>query len=149
MKKTAEKFRDAVGIATGSFGKDEYSIFDVDFFKAKLQNMVNAAKGFAGNLKRILKLDPSGSINAELIAMGPAAGNIAAKALLASGDLKDIIGLRTQLYDVGAQAGAQQAIAGNATYEININKAVISASDIIKEIRLLEKKTGRKYLVGS
>jgi hypothetical protein len=149
MKKTAEKFRDAVGIATGSFGKDEYSIFDVDFFKAKLQNMLNASKGFASNLKKILDVDPSGSINAELVAMGPAAGNIAAKALLASGDLKEIVGMRTSLYNTGAQAGAQQAIAGNATYEININKAVISASDIIKEIRLLEKKTGRKYLVGS
>jgi len=149
MRKVAEKFRESVGIATGSFGQDEYSIFDVDFYKAKLQNMINAAKGFAGNLKRILKVDPSGSINAELIAMGPAAGNIAAKALLASGDLKEIVGMRTSLYDTGAQAGAQQAIAGNATYEININKAVISASDIIKEIRLLEKKTGRRYLVGS
>jgi hypothetical protein len=37
---------------------------------------------------------------------------------------------------------------GNASYEININKAVISAADIIKEIRILEKKSGRKYLVG-
>jgi hypothetical protein len=80
--------------------------------------------------------------------MGPVEGNIAAKALLASGDLKDIVGLKSSLYNTGAQAGAVQASMGNASYEININKAVISASDIIKEIKLLEKKSGRKYLVN-
>jgi hypothetical protein len=80
--------------------------------------------------------------------MGPVEGNIAAQALLASGDLREIVGLQASLYNTGAQAGAVQATMGNATYEININKAVISAADIIKEIRLLEKRTGRKYLVG-
>jgi hypothetical protein len=39
-------------------------------------------------------------------------------------------------------------MAGNATYEININKATVNAADIIREIKLLEKKSGRKYLVG-
>lgn len=148
IKSTAEKFRDSVGIAFGLFGDDEYAVFNVDVFKEKLQRMVAAAKGFAGNLARINKIDPSGSIANELIAMGPAEGNIAAKGLLASGQLKEIVGLRTSLYGTGVSAGAQSAIAGNATYEININKAVISASDIIKEIRIFEKKTGRKYLVN-
>ena len=148
IKKTAENFRDTVGIAFGLFGKDEYAVFNVDYFVGKLQRMVAAAKGFAQNLAKINKIDPSGSLANELIGMGPVEGNIAAQGLLASGQLKDIVGLRTQLYGVGAQAGAVSAVAGNATYEININKAVISAADIIKEIRMLEKKTGRKYLVN-
>jgi hypothetical protein len=148
IKKTAETFRETVGIAFGLFGKDEYAVFNVDYFVGKLKRMVAAAKGFAQNLAKINKIDPSGSLANELIGMGPVEGNIAAQGLLASGQLKDIVGLRTQLYGVGAQAGAVSAVAGNATYEININKAVISAADIIKEIRALEKKTGRKYLVG-
>jgi hypothetical protein len=148
IKKTAENFRDTVGIAFGLFGKDEYAVFNVDYFVGKLKRMVAAAKGFAQNLAKINRIDPSGSLANELIGMGPVEGNIAAQGLLASGQLKDIVGLRTQLYGVGAQAGAVSAVAGNATYEININKAVISAADIIKEIRNLEKKTGRKYLVG-
>jgi len=148
MKSTAEKFRDAVNVAFGAFGEDENTVFNVDYFRNKLTAMVNAAKGFANNLKTILKTPGSQPIVDELIAMGPAAGNIAAKALIASGDLAEIVGLKSSLYNTGAQAGALSAVAGNATYEININKAVISASDIIKEIRLLEKKTGRKYLVG-
>ena len=147
MKKTGEKFRDAVAVSFGLFGEDEYSVFNVDYFKGKLQRMVAAAKGFASNLKQILKTPGSQPLVDELIAMGPVEGNIAAKALLASGDLKEIVGLKSSLYATGTQAGAVQATMGNASYEININKAVISAADIIKEIRLLEKKTGRKYLV--
>jgi hypothetical protein len=148
IKKTAEDFRDSVGIAFGLFGKDEYAVFNVDYFVGKLKRMVAAAKGFAQNLAKINKIDPSGSLANELIGMGPVEGNIAAQGLLASGQLKDIVALRTSLYGTGAQAGAVSAVAGNATYEININKAVISATDIIREIRMLEKKTGRKYLVG-
>lgn len=147
MKKTGEKFRDAVNVSFGLFGEDEYSVFNVDYFKGKLQRMVAAAKGFASNLKQILKTPGSQPLVDELIGMGPVEGNIAAKALLASGDLKEIVGLKSSLYNTGTQAGAVQATMGDATYEININKAVISAADIIKEIRLLEKKTGRKYLV--
>ena len=148
IKKTAEDFRDSVGIAFGLFGKDEYAVFNVDVFVGKLKRMVAAAKGFASNLAKINDIDPSGSLANELIAMGPVEGNIAAQGLLASGQLKDIVALRTSLYGTGAQAGAVSAVAGNATYEININKAIISAADIIKEIRMLEKKTGRKYLVN-
>jgi hypothetical protein len=110
--------------------------------------MVTAAKGFASNLKQILKTPGSQPLVEELIGMGPVEGNIAAKALLASGNLAEIVGLKSSLYNTGTQAGAVQAVGGNATYEININKAVITAADIIKEIRALEKKTGRKYLVG-
>jgi hypothetical protein len=148
MKSTAEDFRDAVSVSFGLFGEDEYAVFNVDYFKAKLQRMVQAAKGFASNLKTILKTPGAESIVNELIGMGPVEGNIAAKALIASGDLKEIVGLKTSLYNTGAQAGAVSAVAGNATYEININKSVVSATDIIKEIKLLEKKSGRKYLVS-
>lgn len=148
MKSVAEDFRDAVSVSFGLFGEDEYSVFNVDYFKAKLQRMVTAAKGFAANLKAILKTPGSQPLVDELIAMGPVEGNIAAKALLASGDLKDIVGLKSSLYNTGAQAGAVQATMGNASYEININKAVISAKQIIDEIKLYEKKNGRKYLVG-
>ena len=148
IKKTADKFRESVSVAFGLFGDDEYAVFNVDVFVGKLKRMVAAAKGFASNLAKINDIDPSGSLANELIAMGPVEGNIAAQGLLASGQLKDIVGLRTSLYGTGAQAGAVSAVQGNASYEININKAVISAADIIKEIRLLEKKTGRKYLVN-
>ena len=148
IKKTAEKFRDAVGLAFGVFGEDEYSVFNPDYLIAKMKRILAASKGFAENLAKLRKKGADESLIGELTAMGPAQGNIVAGGLLSSGKLGEILQLRKGLYGVGATAGAQQAVAGNATYEININKAVISATDIIKEIRALEKKTGRKYLVG-
>lgn len=148
MKKTGEKFRDAVGIAFGVFGEDEYSVFNEQVLIDKLKRMVTAAKGFAENIKKLRTQGADQSFIDEIVGMGPAQGNIVAQGLLSSGNLGEILGLRKSLYGTGTQVGAQQAIAGNATYEININKAVISATDIIKEIRLLEKKSGRKYLVG-
>jgi hypothetical protein len=149
MKSTAEKFRDAIGIAFGVRGEDENSIFNVDFLIGKLKRVANAAKGFAENLKKLRKRGADESFINEIVSMGPAQGNIVAKSLLGSpGKLSEVLGLRGQIYGVGAQAQAQASLAGNATYEININKAVINASDIIREIQILEKKTGRKYLVN-
>lgn len=149
IKKTAENFRSSVALAFGVFGEDEYAIFNVDVLIDKLKRVVAASKGFAQNIAKLRKQGADESLITEIVGMGPAQGNTVAKGLLSSGKLSQVLGLRGSLYGTGAQAGTQQAITGNATYEININKAVISAADIIKEIRLLEKKTGRKYLVGS
>jgi hypothetical protein len=149
LKSTAEKFRDTVGIAFGTFGQDENSVFNVDVMIAKLKRVAEAAKGFTENLKKLRKKGADQSFINEIVAMGPAQGNIVAKGLLASGGkLKDILGLRGTLYTAGVGAGGVASTAGNASYEININKAVISANDIIREIQRYEKKTGRKYLVN-
>jgi hypothetical protein len=149
IKTVAEQFRDSIGLAFGLGGKDEYSVFNPDAVIAKMTRVANAAKGFSQNLAKIIKLPGGQAVADQLVAMGPAAGNIAAKALLASPKkLKTIIGLQGDLYTAGAQAGAQQALSTNATYEININKSVISASDIIREIQKFEKVNGRKYLLN-
>jgi hypothetical protein len=148
IKKTAEKFRDAVGLAFGVFGDDEYSVFNPDYLIAKMKRILEASKGFAANLAKLRKSGADESLIGELTAMGPAQGNIVAKGLISSGKLGEILKLRGSLYGTGASVGAQQAVAGNATYEINISKATVSATDIIREIKLLEKKSGRKYLVN-
>lgn len=149
IKSTAEKFRDSVGLAFGTFGKDENSVFNIDVIIAKMRRVATAAKGFAGNIAKLRAKKVPQAVIDQLVQMGPAQGNIVAKGLLTSGTkLSEFLGLSSQLYDTGAAVATQQAITPNATYEININKAVITASDIIKEIRIYEKKTGRKYLVG-
>jgi hypothetical protein len=148
IKRVAENFRDSLGLAFGTFGKDENSVFNVDMVIAKMKRVVEAAKGFAGNLKRLREGGADQSVIDELIAMGPAQGNIVAKGLLSSGKLKQYLNLRGSLYDTGAQAGTQQALAGDATYNIKLEGTNVKASDIIREIRILEKKTGRKYLLG-
>ena len=148
IKRVAENFRDSLGLAFGTFGKDENSVFNVDVVIAKLKRVVEAAKGFASNLQRLRKAGADQSVIDELIAMGPAQGNIVAKGLLSSGKLSQYLNLRGSLYQTGAQAGTQQALAGDATYNIKLEGTNVKASDIIREIRILEKKTGRKYLLG-
>jgi hypothetical protein len=149
MKTTAEKFRDTVGLAFGTFGKDENSVFNIDVIISKMKRLVQAAKGFGENLAKLRNKKVPQAVIDQIVAMGPAQGNIVAQGLLQSGSkLSEFLGLQGSLYTTGASAQAQSNIAGNATYEININKAVITAADIIREIRTYEKKTGRKYLVN-
>jgi hypothetical protein len=145
ITKTAERFRDSVGLALGTFGKDENSVFNVDVVINKLKRMVDAAKGFAGNLEKLRKQGAGADVISEIVGMGPAQGNIVAKGLLQSGKLSQYLGLRGSLFNTGAQVGAIQESTEAKTYEININKANVSAEDIIKAIRTFEKKSGRKY----
>jgi hypothetical protein len=113
-----------------------------------MRRIVNAARGFAGNLAKLRKAGADESVIGEIVGMGPAQGNIVAKGLLQSGRLKEYLNLRGSLYTTGAQVGTEQALATNSTYEININKANVSAEEIIRAIRTLEKKSGRKYFAG-
>ena len=147
ITKTAERFRDSVGLALGTFGKDENSVFNVDVVINKLKRMVDAAKGFAGNLEKLRKQGAGADVISEIVGMGPAQGNIVAKGLLQSGKLSQYLGLRGSLFNTGAQVGAVQQATEEKTYQININKANVSAEDIIKAIRAYEKKHARKYFV--
>ncbi|MEI7419435.1 MAG: hypothetical protein WCK24_01075 [Actinomycetes bacterium] len=146
LNKSGVEFRDSVGLAFGTFGKDENSFFDVNTVIEKLKRVVDAAKGFKENLAKLTKAGAGADVKAELIAMGPAQGNIVAKGLLQSGKLSEYLGLRGSLYKTGV--GVDGVKASDATYNININKAVVSADDIIKAIRDKEKKTGRKYFAN-
>ena len=145
--RTGESFRDAIGLSFGTFGRDENSVFNVDVVINKLKRMVNAAKGFAGNLLKLEKQGAGKDVIDEIVGMGPAQGNIVAKGLLQSGKLSQYLGLRGSLFNTGQQVGAVQQATEEKTYTININKANVSAEDIIRAIRTFEKKSGRKYFV--
>jgi len=55
--------RDSVGLAFGTFGKDENSVFNVDVVIDKLKRMVDAAKGFGENLKKLTKQGAGADVN--------------------------------------------------------------------------------------
>jgi hypothetical protein len=145
--RTGESFRDAIGLSFGTFGRDENSVFNVDVVINKLKRMVNAAKGFAENLTKLRKQGAGEDVISEIVGMGPAQGNIVAKGLLQSGKLSQYLGLRGSLFNTGNQVAAVQQATPEKTYTVNINKANVSAEDIIKAIRTFEKKSGRKYFV--
>jgi hypothetical protein len=145
LKKTAENFRDSIGLAFGTFGKDENTVFNADVVISKLKRMVDAAKGFAENIKKLKKGGAGADVINEIVGMGPAQGNIVAKGLLSSGKLSQYLALRGSLYGTGTQVATAGYGTQEMTYSININKANVSAEDIIKAVRDYEKKTGRKY----
>jgi len=142
-------FRDSIGLALGTFGRDENSVFNVDVVINKLKRVVDAAKGFKDNLARLTKAGAGQDVIQELIGMGPAQGNIVAKGLLQSGKLSQYLGLRGSLFKTGEEVGALAQATGEKNYSININKANVSAEDIIRAIRSYEKKHGTKYFVGN
>jgi hypothetical protein len=144
IAKTGEKFRDSIGLAFGTFGKDENSVFNVDVVINKLKRVVNAAKGFKDNLAKLTKAGAGADVVEELIGMGPAQGNIVAKGLLQSGKLSQYLGLRGSLQTTGQSVQTLANNTGEKTYSININKANVSAEDIIKAITVYEKKYGKK-----
>lgn len=141
---TGKKFRDAIGLNYGIFGKDENSVFNIDIVIAKLKRMVDAAKGFKDNLAKLTKQGAGQDVINELIALGPAQGNIAAKGLLQSGRLSEYLGLRGSLQTTGQSVQTLANSVGEKTYNLNINKANVSAEDIIKAIQKFEKTNGRK-----
>jgi hypothetical protein len=145
VQSTAEKFRDSVGLAFGTVGKDENSVFNANMVIDKLKRMVDAAKGFAENLRKLRKAGAGQDVQNELISMGPAQGNIVAKGLLSSGRLSEYLGLRGSLYGTGAGVQSVANNASTASYTINLNKSNVSAQEIINAITAYEKKTGRKY----
>ena len=147
--RTGESFRDAIGLSFGTFGKDENSVFNVDVVINKLKRMVDAAKGFAGNLEKLRKQGAGADVIGEIVGMGPAQGNIVAKGLLQSGKLSQYLGLRGSLFNTGQQVAGVQQATEEKTYTININKSNVSAEDIIRAIRTYEKKQGRKYFVAN
>jgi hypothetical protein len=146
---TGKRFRDNVGLKSGLFGKDENSVFNVDVVINKLKRVVDAARGFRGNLEKLKARGAGQNVIDELIALGPAQGNIVAKGLLGSGSkLSEYLGLSGSLQATGESAQKLANDTGEKTYNVNINKANVSAEDIVKAIRTLEKKTGRKYFAN-
>jgi hypothetical protein len=145
---TGKRFRDNVGLKSGLFGKDENSIFNVDVVINKLKRVVDAARGFRGNLEKLKARGAGQNVIDELIALGPAQGNIVAKGLLGSGTrLSEYLALSGSLQNTGESAQALANDTKEKSYTVNINKANVSAEDIIKAIRTFEKKSGRKYFV--
>jgi hypothetical protein len=146
---TGKRFRDNVGLKSGLFGKDENSVFNVDVVINKLKRVVDAARGFKGNLEKLKAKGAGQNVIDELIALGPAQGNIVAKGLLGSGSkFSEYLGLSGSLQATGESAQKLANDTGEKTYNVNINKANVSAEDIVKAIRTLEKKTGRKYFAN-
>lgn len=168
IKTASESFRDAVGVSFGIITNGAFEVFDVDRVIRKMKRLVESSKNFASDLEKLRNQGADQSLIDELIGLGPGTGSTAASNLLSSGKLSEYLGLRTQLGNTGAAAGAQGNLAefgvsvddltgvlttlnktleegAGQTYNITIsNAANMSANDIIAAIKKYEKTAGKK-----
>ncbi len=146
MQQYAKSFRESVDLA---FGLNENETrFSAEKFIRQLQRVTNAAKKLPALLAAIRATKATGStalVN-ELSTMNPLQAATIAEGLLSSGKLNEIGSLRNQL----STAGMQTALvgAGAKTYNINVNKANMSAAEIIAAIKAYERSSGKKVLLG-
>jgi hypothetical protein len=153
MKKAADKvkasgksFRDSVDLALGL--NETGTRFSADRFIRQLQRAVEAAKKLPDLLKELRAGKKTGStaLANQIAALDPVQGAAIAEGILSSGRLGDILSLRNTL-DLQGQRTAL-AGAGNAVYEININKANITGAEIVAAIKKYERSTGRQVLIN-
>lgn len=146
MQQYAKSFRESVDLA---FGLNENETrFSAEKFIRQLRRVTEAAKKLPALLQKIRDTKATGStalVN-ELSTMNPLQAATIAEGLLSSGKLNEIGSLRNQL----STAGMQTALvgAGAKTYNINVNKANMSAAEIIAAIKAFERSTGKKVLLG-
>jgi len=146
IKESGQQFRDSVDLAFGL--NDSGTRFSTERFIRQLTRAVEAAKKLPALLAKIRAGKTTGSTDIvnQLAGMDPMQAAAIAEGLLSSGRLQEVGSLRNQL----SLAGMQTALAGggSSTYNININKANISPTEIVNLIKSYERSTGKKVLLG-
>jgi hypothetical protein len=131
----ALKFDDYLNKDTG--------MFDANAFMDKFRRIVDAAKALPAKLRALRKAGASPEVLQQIVAMGPEQGLAVAQGFLSNaGSAAEYSKSLTTLNTLGQQSAA----VGMSTnkYEININKANMTAEEIIAAIQKYERKTGKK-----
>jgi hypothetical protein len=140
IKASATKFRDSVQFSMGL--SEDSKFFNADLFMNKMRDVLTAAKKLPAKLAELRKAGASKEMLQEIVAQGPQAGLAIAEGFLRTGTTSEYVKSTEQLSKLGGRTMANAA--GQATYNINVTKANMTAEEIISVIQKYEKKTGRK-----
>lgn len=146
IREAGLKFRDAIDLSAGL--NETQDKFDISKVMPGVQKMVAAAKRLPALLNRLRAGGADQGLLTQIMNMGPVAGAATASGLLSSGQLGAFVKARNQLSTFGQQAGLAAGTVGATTYAININKANMTAEEIIAAIQAYEKKTGKKVALN-
>jgi hypothetical protein len=146
IREAGLKFRDAIDLSAGL--NETQDKFDISKVMPGVQKMVAAAKRLPALLNRLRAGGADQGLLMQIMNMGPVAGAATASGLLSSGQLGSFVKARAQLSTFGQQAGLAAGTVGATTYAININKANMTAEEIIAAIQAYEKKTGKKVALN-
>lgn len=146
IKEAGKSWASSLDLASG-LSEDKTS-FDATSFMEKMRAVVSAAKALPAKLRALRKAGASPEMLQQIIAMGPQEGLATATGFLASsGSAKEYSKSMQTLSSLGSSTMAN--VAGQQTYEININKANMTAEEIISAIQKYQKKTGKKVNFGN
>ena len=125
---------------------EDKKFFNADNFMRKMRDIVSAAKALPAKLKALRAAGASPEMLQQVIAMGPQEGLAVAEGFIRTGGAKEYSKSIATLSSLGQQSQAN--IAGQKTYTINVNKANMTADEIIAAIQRYEKQTGRRVAFG-
>lgn len=141
--KSGQEFRNAVDL---SFGLNESgSRFSATKVIRQMEKVLKFARELPAKLKALAKGGATPETLQQILALGPQQGYAVATGLLESGQLGRYNTLTRELGRAGLKAGAQ---AMTGSYTININKANMTATEIVNAIKAYERTTGRKLLLN-
>ena len=148
VKAAGAKFRDALNLSSNL--NETGDVFNVESALAKVRKVVDAAKKLPALLQRLRAKGASPAMLTDIFDLGPVGGVATASALLQGNNLTEFISAEKTLTESGMKAGAIAGAntANNNTYAININKANMTAEEIIAAIQKYERKTGKKVVFG-
>lgn len=143
IKDFATEWRSSLDFA---FGMNESGTrFSAEKYIRQLKKIAEYASQLPAKLKALARGGATQETLNRILALGPQQGYAVASGLLSSGKLSEFNTLTSQLGKYGQQAGLQ---ANTGTYTININKANMTANEIIAAIKAYERSTGRKLLLN-
>jgi hypothetical protein len=148
VKAAGQKFRNALDLSSNL--NETGDVFNVESALAKVRKVVDAAKKLPALLQRLRAKGASPAMLTDIFDLGPIGGVATASALLQGNNLTEFISAEKTLTESGMKAGAIAGAntANNNTYAININKANMTAEEIIAAIQKYERKTGKKVVFG-
>jgi len=143
IKDWGQQYREAIDLAFGF--NESGNRFSAERLLREMRKVYEYAKKLPALLKKLgAKGTTEESLN-RIASLGPQQGYLVAQGLLSSGKLGEFNTLTAGLGKYGMQAGAQTGARG---YTININKANMTAAEIIAAIKAFERSTGKKYVLN-
>ena len=143
IKEAGDQFKKSINF--GEYLDEKSGVFDTTKFMDKFRGIVAAAKELPTKLKQLRKAGASPEVLQQVIAMGPEQGLAVANGFLSNaGSAKEYSAGLNTLSMLGQKSAAQAGTSN--TYEINVNKANMTAEEIITAIQKYERKTGKKVV---
>jgi hypothetical protein len=143
IKDWGAQYREAVDLAFGF--NESGNRFSAERLLREMRKVYDYAKKLPGLLKKLGTGGATSETLGRIAALGPQQGYLVAQGLLSSGKLGEFNTLTAGLGKYGMQAGAQTGARG---YTININKANMTAAEIVAAIKAFERSSGRKLLLN-